>query len=84
MVEIDEGVGGPEFLAQIIASDHVASALQEQGEHLERLILQAELGAVLAQLAGGEVELEDAKAGDSAGAIAWGSGHGRWTTADDA
>ena len=76
MVEIHEGVGGPKFLAQFLARDHIAGALQQQGQHLERLLLQAKLRAVLAQFARGEVELEDSKPRDSAGVIAWESGHG--------
>jgi len=61
--------------------DHVASALQEQGQNLKRLLLQTKLGAVLAQFAGGEVELEYSKTRDSAG-VALEGGHGQWATDD--
>ena len=81
VVEIHEGVGGPEFLAQLLASHHVASALQQQSQNLKRLLLQTKLGAVLAQFAGGEVELEYSKARDSAGvALEIGHDDGRPTT----
>jgi hypothetical protein len=81
VVEIHEGVGRPEFLAQLLARYNIASALQEQGENLKRLLLQTKPGAVLAQFAGGEVELEDSKTRDSAG-VAFEGWHGQWATDD--
>src|SRR5579863_4403702 len=65
VIEIDEGIGGPEFLADFFAGDDVAWALEEQGQDLKGLVLQAELRPVLAQLAGGQVKFEDAEADDS-------------------
>jgi hypothetical protein len=47
VVEVHEGVGGPKFLAQFLASDDVAGALEQERENLERLLLQTELPAVL-------------------------------------
>jgi hypothetical protein len=44
---------------------------------LKRLLLQAQLRAVLAQFTGGEVEFEDAEARNPAGIVACESGHGR-------
>ena len=62
VVEIDESVGGPEFLLELFARDDFASAFEKQGENLERLALQAELDAAFAQFAGAEIEFEDSKA----------------------
>jgi hypothetical protein len=69
MVEIYEGVGGPQLLAKLVACDYFSGTLQQQGEHLEGLFLQAQLRAILAQFACCEVELEQAEARDSAGFI---------------
>ena len=63
MVEVDEGVGGPEFLLQFFAGDDFSGALEQQGEHLEGLTLQAKLDSALAQFACAEVEFEDSEAG---------------------
>jgi hypothetical protein len=40
MVEIDEGVGGPEPLAHRLAGDDLARALEEHHQQLKRLLLQ--------------------------------------------
>ena len=66
VVEIDEGVGGPELLLQLLAGDHVAGALQQQRQHLEGLPLQAQLDSALAQFACAEIKLKDSEARDSA------------------
>ena len=63
VVEVDEGVGGPELLLQLFAGDDFSGALEQQGEDLERLALQAELDSALAQFACAEVEFEDSEAG---------------------
>jgi hypothetical protein len=77
VVEIDKRVRRPEFLAHLLASDHIAGALEKQGEHLERLLLEAKLPTVLAQLGRREIKLEDAKARNSARAMAWESWHSK-------
>jgi hypothetical protein len=68
VVEVDEGVGRPEFLLQLFARDHLAGALQQQRQDLKWLLLQAQLDSVLAQFARVEIELKHSKARDS-GAI---------------
>jgi hypothetical protein len=45
MVEIDKGVGRPDFGPQFFARDQIAGTLQQGREHLERLTLQAQLYA---------------------------------------
>ncbi len=61
IVEIHEGVGGPEFLAQIVAGDDLAGIFQQHRENLERLVLKANLQAAFAQFAGGEVRLKNSE-----------------------
>src|ERR1700730_2041249 len=51
VVEIHEGIGGPELLAQLFARDDISGALKQQGEYLERLLLQAELFSTPAPIA---------------------------------
>jgi hypothetical protein len=82
VVEIHEGVGWPQLLAQLFARDHLAGALEQQGQHLKGLLLQAQLRTILAQLARGEVQLEDSKPHKSAG-VALESGHETITAIDD-
>jgi hypothetical protein len=41
MVEIDEGVHGPELFLKVFARDNFAGALQKNREDLKRLALQA-------------------------------------------
>jgi hypothetical protein len=48
VVEIHEGVGGPEFLAQFLAHDYIASTFEQHSQNLKGLLLQAEFCAVLA------------------------------------
>src|SRR5258708_18642215 len=62
MVEVHEGIGGPQFLAQIFAGHHFSMALQKHGQYLKRLFLQAELDAVLAEFASRKIKLEDSEA----------------------
>ena len=66
VVEVDEGVGGPELLLQLFARDDVSGMIEEQSEHLEGLALQAQLDATLAQFSRAEVELEDSETRDLA------------------
>ena len=58
MLEIDEGSIGPQALAELVTSDHVAGALEHHTENLERLLLEPDAATVLAQLARTNVQLE--------------------------
>ena len=62
MVEIDEGVGWPEMLAQLLARDHLASVLEEQNQNACRLLAQFDDGAIATQFSTGGVQFEDAEA----------------------
>src|ERR1700740_3119046 len=61
MIEVDEGIGCPQLLAQLFASDHVSGAFQKKSQDLDRLALQTEFHPTLAKFACVEVELEDSK-----------------------
>ena len=41
MIKIDKGVGGPESLAKLVASDDLARSLEKSDENLEGLLLNA-------------------------------------------
>ena len=62
MVEIDEGVGRPELLLQLLPGDHIAGTLQQHGQNLEGLLLEFDPQPVPAQLAGVQVGLKGAEA----------------------
>ena len=48
VVEIDERVGRPDFLPQIVAGDDLSGMLQQSRENLEGLFLEPDAGAILA------------------------------------
>src|SRR2546427_4776331 len=56
MVEVDKGVGGPDFLLQFLPGDDLPRTLQENLEDLEGLLLKFDLGALFAQFAGLEIQ----------------------------
>jgi hypothetical protein len=66
VVEVDEGVGGPEFLLKIFAGHDFSGAVEEHGKDLEGLSLEAKFDAAFAEFAGVQVEFEDAEADDAA------------------
>ena len=65
VLEVSKGVGGPEFLLQLLAGDQFSGAEEQGFEDLEGLPGQANPDALLAQFGGVEIYLEDAEADDS-------------------
>src|SRR5262249_2602172 len=61
VVEVDKCPVGPELLAELFAGQHFSRSLEQHHQHVERLSLQPEPDAVLAQLAGADVDLESAE-----------------------
>jgi hypothetical protein len=45
VVEVDEGIVGPQALAELLTSDELARMLEQHREHLQRLLLQADARA---------------------------------------
>src|SRR5438552_2270054 len=62
MIEVDEGVRGPEPFLKILASNNFAGIQHKHREDLKRLFLKPDALAVLAQFAGPEVHLENPEA----------------------
>ena len=58
VLEVHERAVRPQTLSKLLARQHLARLLEQHDQHLERLILQPQACAVLAQLACVEVELE--------------------------
>lgn len=58
VIEIDEGVRGPESLAEFFAGDDFAWTFEKSEQDLERLLLQAEAFVGLAKFAGARVCFE--------------------------
>ena len=59
MIEIDERVRLPQLLPQLVARDDVAPAGQKEKEDVERASPQPDPPALLVQLTGPAVDLED-------------------------
>src|SRR2546428_766632 len=64
-IEIDERVGRPELLLQLLARHHSSGALEQQPQNLKGLVRKPDLQAMPAQLARLRVELEDPEPEDS-------------------
>lgn len=64
VLEIDEGVFGPETLLELLTGDNEAGMFQKDGEDLERAILEFEADAGFAEFAGEQVGLIGAEADD--------------------
>ncbi len=60
-IEVDERVGGPKLLTQLFPGYELARTLQQQREDLERLFLEFDSDAVLAELGGTKIRLINAK-----------------------
>ena len=66
MVEVDEGVGGPELLLQLFASHDFTSAFQEQREDLKGWPCRRILTPLLRSSPARQVELEHSESRDPA------------------
>ena len=64
VLEIHEGALGPQAPAQIFPGHDVTRPFEQGGEDLQRLLLQGQADAPLAQLTPAEVHLEGAKSDD--------------------
>jgi hypothetical protein len=62
VIEIDKGVGRPDFFPQLVAGDDLAGILQQRREDLKGLFLEPDASAVFAQLSGSQVNFKNAKA----------------------
>jgi hypothetical protein len=65
MIEVNEGVRRPEFIAQFLSSNELSRPFQERRQYLKGLFLQFYLLSPLAQFPGVEIDLEGAEADDS-------------------
>ena len=71
VVEVNEGIGGPESLFQFLAGYDFAAAFEEDAKHLEGLVLEAKASAVFPEFAGAQVKLKTIEA----------QAAGRWSVA---
>ena len=67
VVEIDEGVGGPENAAEVFAADELAGVLEKINKRTEGLLANPDRDAIAAQLGIAGIDLEDAEAPDLGG-----------------
>jgi hypothetical protein len=68
-IEVHERMRRPKLLAQLFAGHHFPGMFQKEGEDLERLFLQFNAHAVLAQLGGAKVYFKDPKTPGSEGTL---------------
>jgi hypothetical protein len=67
LLEVDKGLRRPEPFLQLLARDQLPRTLEEHGEDVQRLVLEAEPNARLAQLPRPLIQLEDAEPDDALG-----------------
>jgi hypothetical protein len=65
VVKIHEGICGPQLGAQLFPPHQLSGALYQRDQDLKWLLLQSYLGAIPAQLASREVQLEEAEMDNS-------------------
>jgi hypothetical protein len=58
VVEIHEGIGGPDAPLQLLARDRLTGMFQKDLQNLEGLLLQLDLHTVLAEFARTQIKLE--------------------------
>jgi len=62
VIEINEGVLGPQFLAQFFPGNYFSGPLQQRRQYLQRLLLQLYLLSLVAQFARLEINLKRSEA----------------------
>jgi len=59
LIEFDDSIGWPKTLLKFFFGNELAGFFKKNKQHRKRLVLELDAHAMLAQLAGGWVELED-------------------------
>jgi hypothetical protein len=67
VVEVDEGIGGPEDATEVFAADELAGMLEEIDKHPEGLLADTDGNAVAPQLEIASVDLKDTETPDLRG-----------------
>jgi hypothetical protein len=61
VVELHHSVVGPKLVPDFLARHHLARTLEKHPQNLKGLILQPDLGSVLAEFGGSQIEFERAE-----------------------
>ena len=64
MIEVDEGVRRPEFVAQFVSGDNFSRVLQQRSQNLQGLLLQLHPQSATAQFTYLEIDFKDPKPDD--------------------
>lgn len=67
MVEVDEGVGGPELGSEFLPRHHLTLRIEQQAEDVEALLAHFDFGSELPQLSGAQVERVGSEQGGTCG-----------------
>jgi hypothetical protein len=65
VIEVDEGVFGPEFAAQFLSGHDFSRSFEQCGQHLKGLLLELYLLSALAEFPRAEIDLERTEADNS-------------------
>jgi hypothetical protein len=65
LIEVDEGVGWPEFAAQFLSGDHLARPFKQGRQDLKRLFLELYLVPPVAKFPSVEIDLERTETNNS-------------------
>jgi hypothetical protein len=71
MIEIHESIGRPQASPKVFPGDDFTGTLEEHGQDLKGLLLEANLETVSAKLASAKVYLKGSKADSSVYTIPW-------------
>ena len=71
MVEIHEGICGPQPLLKVFAPNDLAGVLEQHRQDLEGLLLKPDLQAALAQFASTKINLEHPKTEPPGNLMVW-------------
>ena len=67
MLEVDERVAGPQLMAQLVAGDQLAGALEQRFQQRQGLFREGLPTAVVREFARAQVQFEDVEADDAGG-----------------
>ena len=65
MIEVDEGISGPNAAAQFFPGDEFTRPLRQRGKNLQRLLLAANADSVLPQYPGLQIQFKCTKTNGS-------------------
>src|SRR5262249_21786181 len=69
MLEIDEGIGSPQALPQLFASDQLSGSCEQRRQDLKRLVLELETVPLAPELSAAQISFVFRKTNDAGAAV---------------